>query len=410
MTSERHTDPTSLDPATVSPVEPVASAGARRSLLRRPAALVAAGLAVVLTAGGAVAATAAHKTVELDVDGEVTTVPTFAGTVDGALAQAGVEVAPRDAVTPGLDAPIHDGTEIVVRLASSLDVIVGGRIQTVWTTAPSAAEALADLQASGRDATVVISRSYARASLDLPLVVEGTVTIVVDGEEESVTVDEPSQVEDVLALAEVTLGELDRSVLSIDDDGAPVITVSRVERGERVETETVSHDVREQSDGTLYKGQRRVLEAGSDGTIERTYRTMTVDGEETVAILLEEKVTAEPVTEVVAVGTKERPAAAAPSSSGGSSSGGSSSSASYSGSGVWGALAQCESGGNPSAVSANGLYYGLYQFSLGTWAAVGGSGLPSQASPAEQTQRAQTLQARSGWGQWPHCAAKLGLL
>ena len=34
----------------------------------------------------------------------------------------------------------------------------------------------------------------------------------------------------------------------------------------------------------------------------------------------------------------------------------------------------------------------------------------SEASAAEQTQRAQALQARSGWGQWPACARALGLL
>ena len=61
-------------------------------------------------------------------------------------------------------------------------------------------------------------------------------------------------------------------------------------------------------------------------------------------------------------------------------------------------------------MSSNGLYYGLYQFSLSTWRGVGGSGLPTEATPAEQTMRAQALQARSGWGQWPACAAKLGLL
>jgi len=76
---------------------------------------------------------------------------------------------------------------------------------------------------------------------------------------------------------------------------------------------------------------------------------------------------------------------------------------------VWAALAQCESGGNPSTNTGNG-YYGLYQFSLPTWQAMGGSGLPSEASGAEQTMRAQKLQAQSGWGQWPACAAKLGLL
>ena len=76
---------------------------------------------------------------------------------------------------------------------------------------------------------------------------------------------------------------------------------------------------------------------------------------------------------------------------------------------TWDKLAQCESGGNPSIVSSDGLYHGLYQFSVATWRSVGGTGLPSQASAAEQTKRAKILQARSGWGQWPHCSAKLGL-
>ena len=76
---------------------------------------------------------------------------------------------------------------------------------------------------------------------------------------------------------------------------------------------------------------------------------------------------------------------------------------------MWTALAQCESGGNPTTNTGSG-YYGLYQFSLSTWQAVGGSGLPSEASAAEQTQRAQILPARSGWGQWPACARTLGLL
>jgi len=77
-------------------------------------------------------------------------------------------------------------------------------------------------------------------------------------------------------------------------------------------------------------------------------------------------------------------------------------------SGVWAALAECESGGDPTTNTGNG-YYGLYQFSLSTWEAMGGSGLPSDASAAEQTMRAQALQEQSGWGQWPACAASLGL-
>lgn len=77
-------------------------------------------------------------------------------------------------------------------------------------------------------------------------------------------------------------------------------------------------------------------------------------------------------------------------------------------SGVWNALAQCESGGNWAANTGNGFYGGL-QFTLSSWHAVGGSGYPNQASASEQIARAKILQARQGWGAWPACAAKLGL-
>ena len=72
----------------------------------------------------------------------------------------------------------------------------------------------------------------------------------------------------------------------------------------------------------------------------------------------------------------------------------------------WGALANCESGGNPNAVNPAG-YYGLYQFDLGTWRSVGGSGLPTSASAAEQTYRAKLLYKQRGRSPWPTCGRLL---
>ena len=60
-----------------------------------------------------------------------------------------------------------------------------------------------------------------------------------------------------------------------------------------------------------------------------------------------------------------------------------------------------ESGGNYATNTGNG-YYGAYQFSLGTWRGVGGSGLPSNASPAEQDMRAQMLYNQRGCSPWPN--------
>ena len=65
-------------------------------------------------------------------------------------------------------------------------------------------------------------------------------------------------------------------------------------------------------------------------------------------------------------------------------------------------IAACESGGNYSTNTGNG-YYGAYQFSQSTWNAVGGSGVPSDASPEEQDMRAQMLYESQGSSPWPSC-------
>lgn len=66
-------------------------------------------------------------------------------------------------------------------------------------------------------------------------------------------------------------------------------------------------------------------------------------------------------------------------------------------------IAKCESGGDPRAVSSNGLYRGKYQFSRPTWRAVGGKGDPAKASEREQDRRAAILYEREGAAPWPHC-------
>jgi hypothetical protein len=76
---------------------------------------------------------------------------------------------------------------------------------------------------------------------------------------------------------------------------------------------------------------------------------------------------------------------------------------------VWAGLRQCESNGNYADNTGNG-YYGAYQFSLATWRGLGLPGLPSDAPPAVQDQAARSLQARSGWGQWPTCSRRLRLI
>lgn len=67
-------------------------------------------------------------------------------------------------------------------------------------------------------------------------------------------------------------------------------------------------------------------------------------------------------------------------------------------------IAACESGGDPTAVSASGTYRGKYQFDFATWREVGGTGDPAAAPEAVQDELAATLYRKSGPGRWPVCS------
>ncbi len=75
---------------------------------------------------------------------------------------------------------------------------------------------------------------------------------------------------------------------------------------------------------------------------------------------------------------------------------------------VWDRVAACESSGDWSINTGNG-YYGGLQFSLRTWKAFGGEGMPHEASREEQIRIAQKTLAVQGPGAWPTCGKKAGL-
>ena len=73
----------------------------------------------------------------------------------------------------------------------------------------------------------------------------------------------------------------------------------------------------------------------------------------------------------------------------------------------WQGVANCESGGNWSIATGNG-YYGGLQFSLGTWQAYGGEGMPNQKPAWYQATIADRVRVDSGLGHWPVCGSNYG--
>ncbi|HEX4722905.1 MAG TPA: transglycosylase family protein [Pseudonocardiaceae bacterium] len=73
----------------------------------------------------------------------------------------------------------------------------------------------------------------------------------------------------------------------------------------------------------------------------------------------------------------------------------------------WDAIAKCEAGGNWATNTGNGFYGGL-QFTLGTWRANGGVGMPQNASREEQIAVAERVLATQGIHAWPVCGEHAG--
>lgn len=99
------------------------SSPSRTGPLRRARRLASLGLVGLLS----LPLIAWSSSVEVEIDGEVHDVRTYAGTVDEVLDELAVDVAGSDEVAPRPDAPVSDGLEIEVERAVTVDVLVDGR-------------------------------------------------------------------------------------------------------------------------------------------------------------------------------------------------------------------------------------------------------------------------------------------
>jgi uncharacterized protein YabE (DUF348 family) len=356
----------------------------RRSLRFSLFALVLLGLV-----GGSAAYFLAQKTVTVTVDGQSSEVRTYAATAGEVLADEGLSLASHDVVLPDPDSAVGDGDTIVLNRARPLSLTVDGVQTDVYTTALSVDGALDELGYRADDLVLSASRSSRLPldGMDLSILTSKDVTLIADGQQRVVSTT-AATAGDLLAEQGITLSPTDRTSLYPQQPllSAMVLRVTRVQVTEVSEVHTLDYATVETPDAEAFDGERTVTQEGVEGEQTVTWRVTLTDGVETGREQISSAVTTPAVDEQVSVGTKEKPAASA---------------AVVSSDGLnWAALAKCESGGRPNAVSASGKYRGLYQFSTATWASVGGSGDPAAASPEEQTMRAQMLYARSGAGQW----------
>ena len=362
------------------------------------AALVAvAAVAAAAVIGTTVGYASMGTSVTLNVDGHIEKVTASGDTVGDVLADQGISLRTHDQVAPAVDQPVSDGTTIAVRYGKPLQLDVDGQTSTYWVLATDVRGALHEINRSFNRADLSVSRGagITRDGLRITVATPKTLTVVVGGKHPLHTTVPALTVRQALQALHVTLGKHDvvRPRLShvLGDGDKVVLTRIRIVQkqvsGEAVDYSTITRD-----DSSMLQGKSTVVRAGRTGSRDVTYRIVFRNGHLVARKVVTQHVLRAPVAQIERVGTKT---VATSNFAGGST--------------VWDALAKCEAGGNWATNTGNG-YYGGLQFSLGTWHAYGGSGLPSNNSRETQIAIATKVRnASGGYGAWPACAASLGL-
>lgn len=358
--------------------------------------LVALLLPVLVVALSSRSQAAGGRVVSLAVDGQRLGFSTDAKSVSEVLARAQVRLSRFDLVEPSLDTTINTGVFYINIYRAKPAIVVDGRreikVNTPYTNPKLIATRSAGLKVHSEDEFKVdLIRDFVdQGTLGHRITINRSVpiTLVVDGKKLHIRSGQAT-VRDLLKEKKIKFDKNDLVKPGLSTSLTKGLKIEVIRVGKKVVSleETVPFSIQNIFDNNKPAGYEEVRQEGVNGRQLVTYEIRYHDGREAKRKLLEKVVIKQAVTKIVVRGETNSD-------------------------GVWANLRACESGGDYGRNSGNG-YYGAYQFGYGTWQSVAPSEwagkLPSDSPPNIQDIAAQRLQARSGWGQWPACAAKLGL-
>ncbi|WP_154674295.1 ubiquitin-like domain-containing protein [Nakamurella lactea] len=345
------------------------TAGPKRRL-RKPLLIGSAVvIALVAAAGGTMSALA--KDVTISVDGQRQQVTTYASSVEGALAAAGVSVGQHDTLAPAGAAAVSDGSTIAVQRGRLLSVTVDGRTRKLWTTAKTVDQAMAELglgvdnfrlsadrsrsiplagftlQADTLHTVTIANRTAKPATVSTAAKTVGelltargitigkndrlspaagttltagtkivvkrlpTVAVAVGGKPATAITSGARTVGQLLKVHRIAVGKMDRltpAATTVLTDKLKV-TVTRVTVTTNVVQKPIAQPADTQvDDADLLVGTSEVDAQGHPGTLAISYRTVLTNGKAAPAKETSRKVTTEPKATVIRVGTKPKPA------------------------------------------------------------------------------------------------------
>jgi len=197
---------------------------------------------------GAMTAQALVKEVSITIDGKTFYYKTIKSTVREVLEENQIYLTKDDYISPSLDSKINENTQIIIKRAFEVKILVGDEEKVVYI--PS-----------------------------------GTV-------------------EDAIKKAGVVLGKLDKVNLPLSQllDRPTVIKITKVTEKVVVEKQKIPFSTVTKTNYNMDYGKQKVVQQGQDGIKERRYKLILEDGNEVERKLLGEKIVKPPKPKIVEVG------------------------------------------------------------------------------------------------------------
>jgi len=251
---------------------------------------------------------------ELTQVGKKTELVIFKGdTLEKSLLDNNIILKEKDVVIPERDTVITGDIDVEIKRFCQVVVVADGKTQSTSLTGGTVKAALNSLKIT------LGEKDTANYSLDEPLFEKMSIRvarsynirIIADSETKNYEVSALT-VESAIKAAKIELGKEDRINFDKTEKIAEgmEIVIRRVTVKEETETQAINYETTYKESDEMYKNESSVEKSGVKGEKEIEYLVTYIDGVAEERKYVSEKITKEPVNEIVVVGTKAKPNAA----------------------------------------------------------------------------------------------------
>ncbi|MBO1515113.1 G5 and 3D domain-containing protein [Metabacillus bambusae] len=246
-------------------------------------------------------------TVSLTVNGKEEKIRTHADTVSALLKEIEIDTRKEDSISPAAGKKIEDHMEIVYEASKPINVAIGEKRRTIWTTADTVKELIQQENLDVTEHDKIEPALDTKIEKDLSLTIDKAFKLTLNvGEEKQQVWTTSTTVADFLKEHNVKLNKLDevQPALTAKINEKSAITVTRIEKVTDVVEEPIAFDVVTKNDSSIDKGKQKVIDSGKEGKQKKHYEVVVENGKEISRKLLKTETVEESKDRVVALGTK----------------------------------------------------------------------------------------------------------